>query len=207
MGKAEGSLALDPRAYEDPGEKLTFSFDDFAVGENDVTLARAGGRGPVFYTAAVEYYAEGRDLPASQGSVKLERAYFIVKKKFRRGLLEETLVPLERPLKPGEELEVVLKINSAYDFDYVVVEDPKAAGCIALETRSHYDWTLDAYVELWNKQRVLFFERLPRGETVVKYRLRAEVPGSYTALPARVYGMYSPDIGSNTASAVVEVSE
>jgi uncharacterized protein YfaS (alpha-2-macroglobulin family) len=155
----------------------------------------------------VEYYAEGGYLPAVQGSVTLEREYYIVKKKFRRGRLEEKLEPLERPLEMGEELEVVLMINSPYDFDYVVLEDPKAAGCVALETRSHYDWALEAYVELWNKQRVLFFERLPRGETVVKYRLRAEVPGTYTALPARVYVMYSPDIGSSTASAVVEVTE
>jgi len=130
-----------------------------------------------------------------------------LKKKFKRGTLEEKLEPLGRPLKTGEELEAVLTINSPYDFDYVVLEDPKAAGLVALQTRSRYDWTLDAFVELWNKQRVLFFERLPRGETVVKYRLRAEVPGTYTALPARVYGMYSPDIGSTTASAVIEVAE
>jgi uncharacterized protein YfaS (alpha-2-macroglobulin family) len=207
MGKAEGALALNPRVYEDPGEKVTFGFGDFAIGENAMRLARAGGRGPVFYTAAVEYYAGGRYLPAGQGSVTLERAYYVVNKKFRRGRLEEKLEPLGRPLKPGEELEVVLTINSPYDFDYVVVEDPKAAGCVALETRSHYDWALEAYVELWNKQRVLFFERLPRGETVMRYRLRAEVPGTYAALPARVYGMYAPDIGSNTASAVIEVEE
>jgi uncharacterized protein YfaS (alpha-2-macroglobulin family) len=41
----------------------------------------------------------------------------------------------------------------------------------------------------------------------MRYRLRAEVPGKYMALPARVYGMYAPDIGSSTASAVVEISE
>ena len=38
-------------------------------------------------------------------------------------------------------------------------------------------------------------------------RLRAEVPGEYAALPARIYGMYSPDIGSNTASARLEVGD
>ena len=69
------------------------------------------------------------------------------------------------------------------------------------------EWGDGAYVELWNRQRSALFERLPRGETVMRYRLRAEVPGTYTALPARVYGMYSPDIGSSTASAVIEIAE
>ena len=31
---------------------------------------------------------------------------------------------------------------------------------------------------------MLFFERLPAGETIVTYGRRAEVPGTYTALPA-----------------------
>ena len=172
-----------------------------------MTLARTSGEGPAFYTMAVEYYAEGKDLPAVQGSVTLEREFYIIKKEFKGGKLKEKRLPLNRALKLGEELEVELTINSPYDFDYVVLEDPKAAGLIFLETRSGYSWPLNAYVELWNKQRNVFFERLGAGETVVTYRLRAEVPGEYAALPARIYGMYSPDIGSNTASSRLEVGD
>jgi len=206
-GLREGGLELDPTAYEKPGETVTFEAEDFAAGGNAMTLARTSGEGPLFYTMAVEYYAEGKDLPAIQGSVTLERAFYIIKKEFKKGKLKEKRLPLDRPLKLGEELEVELTINSPYDFDYVVVEDPKAAGLVYLETSSGYSWGLDAYVELWNKQRNAFFERLRAGETVVTYRLRAEVPGDYAALPARIYGMYSPDIGSNTASARIEIGE
>jgi uncharacterized protein YfaS (alpha-2-macroglobulin family) len=206
-GRAEGGMELDPRAFEAPGEEVTFALENFAVGDNEMTLTRTSGEGPAFYTMALEYYAEGKDLPAVQGSVTLERAFYIIKKEFKKGKLKEERLPLERPLKLGEELEVELKINSPYDFDYVVLEDPKAAGLVYLETASAYSWSLDAYVELWNRRRNVFFERLGAGETVVTYRLRAEVPGTYAALPARIYGMYSPDIGSNTASATVEVGE
>jgi uncharacterized protein YfaS (alpha-2-macroglobulin family) len=206
-GKAEGGMELEPAAYEAPGEAVSFTPEEFAPGENEMSLTRTSGEGPVFYTMAVEYYAEGKDLPAVQGSVTLERAFYIVKKEFKRGKLKEKRLPLNRPLALGEELEVELKINSPYDFDYVVLEDPKAAGLIYLETASGYSWPLNAYVELWNKQRNVFFERLAAGETVVTYRLRAEVPGEYAALPARIYGMYSPDIGSNTASSRLEVAD
>ncbi|UCH77399.1 MAG: hypothetical protein JSU81_06575, partial [Candidatus Coatesbacteria bacterium] len=206
-GRLEGGLELDPTAYEKPGETVTFEAEDFTAGGNEMTLARTSGEGPLFYTMAVEYYAEGKDLPAIQGSVTLERAFYLIKKEFKKGKLKEKRLPLEGPLKLGEEIEVELTINSPYDFDYVVVEDPKAAGLVYLETSSGYSWGLDAYVELWNKQRNAFFERLRAGETVVTYRLRAEVPGDYAALPARIYGMYSPDIGSNTASARIEVAD
>jgi len=207
VGKVEGGMELDPAAYEKPGERTEFRREDFVAGDNEFNLTRTSGEGPVFYTVAVEYYAEGRNLPAVQGSVTLTREYFIIHKKFKKGKPVEKRLPFNRPLKLGEELEVRLTINSPYDFDYVVLEDPKPAGCVYVNPNSGYDWSLNAYVELWNKQRLVTFERLNAGTTVVTYRLLGEVPGTYAALPARVWGMYSPDIGSNTASAVVTVEE
>jgi uncharacterized protein YfaS (alpha-2-macroglobulin family) len=113
--------------------------------------------------------------------------------------------PLEGPLKAGEDVEVEVTVVSPYDFDYVIVEDPRPAGCIYTEARSGYRGSLNAYVELRNEKRVVMFERLRRGETTFSYRLRAEVAGDYAALPATVAGMYSPDIGSSTASTRVVV--
>jgi uncharacterized protein YfaS (alpha-2-macroglobulin family) len=156
---------------------------------------------------AVEYYTEAEEIPAVQGSVTIDRDYYIVKRKFKKGKLEEERVPLDRPLKVGEELEVEITVNSPYDFDYVVVEDPRPAGCIYTEMASGYNWWLDAYVELKTEKRAVLFERLNQGETKFSYRLRAEIPGDFAALPATVYGMYSPDIGSSTASSRVEVEE
>jgi uncharacterized protein YfaS (alpha-2-macroglobulin family) len=207
FGMREGGLELEPTPDEEPTEKVMLAWEDVAVGDNDVLLRRQSGEGPAFYTAAVEYYVEADAIPAVQGSVTLEREYYVVEREYKKGKAKEKKKPLERPVKLGEDVEVVLKINSPYDFDYVVLEDPKPAGFIYLESRSGYSWAAGAYVELWNRQRSALFERLPRGETVMRYRLRAEVPGTYTALPARVYGMYSPDIGSSTASAVVEINE
>jgi len=207
FGTREGGVELEPAAYEAPAEAVTFAWEDVAVGDNDLAITRTSGEGPAFYTAAVEYYVEAEAIPAVQGSVTLEREYYAVEREFKKGKVKEKKRPLDGPVKLGDDIEVVLRINSPYDFDYVVLEDPKPAGFIYLEDKSGYNWTAGAYVELWNRQRGALFERLPRGETVMRYRLRAEVPGTYTALPARVYGMYSPDIGSSTASAVVEVGE
>lgn len=207
VNEATGALALDPLKFENPDERVSLEWGDFAPGDNKLTLERYRGEGPVFYTAAVEYYAEADQIPAVQGSVTLERNYYRVERYKKGGRMEEKLRPLERPLQPGEELAVELVVNSPYDFDYVVLEDPRPAGCVNVENASRFDWYINAYVELKADKRAVMFERLPRGETAMRYRLRAEVPGRYTALPARVYGMYSPDIGSSTASGAIEISE
>jgi uncharacterized protein YfaS (alpha-2-macroglobulin family) len=207
FGTREGGIEVDPTAYEEPTEAVTFAWEDVAAGDNDVEITRTAGDGPAFYTAAVEYYVDADEIPAVRGSVTLEREYYVVEREVKKGKVTEKKRRLAGPVKLGDDVEVLLKINSPYDFDYVVLEDPKPAGLIYLEDKSGYSWAAGAYVELWNRQRSALFERLPRGETVMRYRLRAEVPGTYAALPARVYGMYSPDIGSSTASAVVEVGE
>ena len=41
--------------------------------------------------------------------------------------------------------------NSPYNFDYVVSKDPKAAECVDLKKRSHYDWAVEVYVGLQDK--------------------------------------------------------
>ena len=35
---------------------------------------------------------------------------------------------------------------------------------------------------------------LPQGERRIVYRLRAEIPGKFHALPTNAYAMYTPDI-------------
>jgi uncharacterized protein YfaS (alpha-2-macroglobulin family) len=47
--------------------------------------------------------------------------------------------------------------------------------------------------------RVAFFVRaLARGKHSVAYRLRAEIPGQFSALPTRGYAMYAPELKANS---------
>ncbi len=96
-------------------------------------------------------------------------------------------------------MEVELTIDSKNDYDYLVFEDRKAAGFEPLEVRSGYSHDdLGAYVE-YRDERVVFFVRtLVRGRHSVAYRLRAEVPGRFSALPARGYAMYAPELRANS---------
>ena len=75
----------------------------------------------------------------------------------------------------------------------------KAAGFEPVEVRSGYNGNdLGAYMEL-RDERVTFFVRLlSRGKHSVSYRLRAEIPGKFSALPAKAGAMYAPELRANS---------
>jgi uncharacterized protein YfaS (alpha-2-macroglobulin family) len=103
------------------------------------------------------------------------------------------------PLKSGDLVEVELEIDSKNDYEYIIFEDMKAAGFEPVALRSGYGGNgLGAYMEL-RDNRVAFFVRwLARGKHSVAYRLRAEIPGKFSALPARASAMYAPELKGNS---------
>ena len=75
----------------------------------------------------------------------------------------------------------------------------KAAGFEPVEVRSGYNGNdMGAYMEL-RDERVCFFVRaLARGKHSVSYRMRAEIPGKFSALPTRAGAMYAPELKANS---------
>ena len=102
-------------------------------------------------------------------------------------------------LKSGDLVEVELVIDSKNDYEYLVFEDMKAAGFEPVEVRSGYtDNEMGAYVEFRDQKVAFFVQRLARGKNSVSYRLRAEIPGKFSALPTRAYAMYAPELKANS---------
>jgi uncharacterized protein YfaS (alpha-2-macroglobulin family) len=80
-----------------------------------------------------------------------------------------------------------------------VFEDLKAAGFEPLEVRSGYNGNeMGAYVEYRDRMVCFFAPRLARGRHSLSYRLRAETPGKFSALPTRAYAMYAPELKANS---------
>jgi alpha-2-macroglobulin len=44
----------------------------------------------------------------------------------------------------------------------------------------------------------LFLRELRRGRHSLRYRMRAEIPGKFSALPAAGTGMYAPELKANS---------
>src|SRR4029077_18510525 len=87
-------------------------------------------------------------------------------------------------LKSGDLVEVELEIDSKNDYEYLCFEDPKAAGFEPMLVCSGYNANdMGAYMELHDERVCFFVRQLLRGKHSVSYRLRAEVPGKFSALP------------------------
>ena len=96
----------------------------------------------------------------------------------------------------GDLIEVELVVNAKNDYEYLVFEDMKAAGFEPVDLRSgaSYGDGLSSNVELRDEKVAFFVDRLPQGRRVLRYRVRAEAPGRFHALPTNGYAMYAPEV-------------
>jgi uncharacterized protein YfaS (alpha-2-macroglobulin family) len=77
-----------------------------------------------------------------------------------------------------------------------------------VEVRSGYNGNeFGAYVEYRDEKVALFCRALARGEHSVSYRLRAEIPGKFSALPAKASAMYAPELRANSDEFKVRIED
>ena len=188
--------------------------DELAAGEHTVELRRSG-RGSVYYGLTVSNFTLEPFIAKAGLEARVERRLWHLTPKDAsqdgvgsRGQLVEqaieaydrTPLDLQATLPTGELVEVELIVETKNDYEYLLVEDFKAAGCEAIDPVSGYrdvGGTL-AYVEFRDNRTALFLRSAPRGTTSLRYRLRTEQPGSYSALPAVVQAMYAPELRGNS---------
>lgn len=193
--------------------KLVLSGDAVTTGRHTLEFRRAGV-GPLYFNAYVTNFTLEDFITRAGLEVKVNRKYYRLKtaerlvkvqdarardldqksEKHERGELEKLAM-----LNSGDLVEIELEIVSKNDYEYLVVEDMKPSGFESVELRSGYDGnSLNAYRELRDEKVSYFVRWLPRGTHKVSYRLRAEIPGKISALPARVYAMYAPELKGNS---------
>ncbi len=198
-----------------------FSFDNKFVLEGEAvtsgrhTLAiRRTGKGPVYFNAYLTNFTMEDPIKKAGLEVKVERKFYKLTRVEKtekvagsRGQAIEQLVEKYQRtelaggevLKSGDLVEVELTIDSKNDYEYLLFEDMKAAGFEAVGTQSGYTRNgLPAYTEYRDNRVSFFVQRLARGTHSISYRLRAEIPGKFSALPAKGYAMYAPELKTNS---------
>ena len=182
------------------------------TGAQEIEIRRSG-TGPLYVNAYLRYFSLEDYIRKAGLEVKVERRYYRLHEidseaqvpgargqalthkveKYERELLEDLAL-----LKSGDLVEIELLIASKNDYEYLVFEDMKPAGFEPVEVRSGYSQDgMGAYVEYRDDRVAFFVSRLARGEHSVSYRMRAEIPGRFSALPARGYAMYAPELQGN----------
>ena len=164
------------------------------------------GEGTLYYTAYLKYFSLEEDIKGGGHEIFVNRRYFRLTPKLitreRNGRTWKELTYLRSDLKSGARLasgdltEVELVIDAKNNYEYLVFEDMKPAGCEPVEVRSGSADSSGVYsnVELRDERVVFFITRMPQGTRAVRYRLRAEIPGQFHALPTNGYSMYAPDV-------------
>jgi uncharacterized protein YfaS (alpha-2-macroglobulin family) len=196
--------------------------DKVTTGKHTVQIKRKG-KGPVYFNGYLDYFSledfitkEGLEIKINRNVYRLEevtekkddagaRGQIVGRKvtKYKR----HKLANLDE-IDSGDLIEVELVIESKNDYEYILIEDRKASGFEPTKVRSGYNGnSMGAYVE-YRDERVSFFVRaLARGKHSVSYRLRAETPGKVSALPARAYAMYAPELKANSDEIKLNVKD
>lgn len=199
-----------------------FVLEGEAVASGRHTLElRKQGAGPLYFNAYVTNFTTEDFITHAGLEVKVHRKFYKLERVDAEALaaggrgqaLSQKVEKYERrelpnlaTLKSGDLVEIELEIESKNDYEYLVFEDLKAAGFEPVDIRSGYNGNaLGAYMEL-RDERVCFFTRtLPRGKHSIAYRLRAEIPGKFSALPTRASAMYAPELRANSDEMKVNI--
>ena len=209
------------RTYQVNAANVLFFENRFIVpdalihnGAQTVTITR-NGPGNLYYSAFLRTFSLEEDIHGTGNEIFVRRRYFrllpedLAKINADRAhalapRYAEPIADIYRrvPLASGEELqsgdliEVELLLESKNDYDYLAFEDLKPAGCEPVELRSggREENGLWSQMELRDQKVAFFLSALPQGTRTLTYRLRAETPGRFHALPTNGYAMYSPDL-------------
>jgi hypothetical protein len=211
-GELRKSVAIDADNMFSFDNRLYLSGKDVPSGEHTIEVRRRG-KGPVYFNAYLTNFTLEDYIKKAGLEVKVERRFFklipedkkmsvagargqVVNQKVEKYRREE-LADLAT-LKSGDLLEVELVVESKNDYEYLIIEDKKPAGFEPVDVRSGYNGNpMGAYVEFRDERVCFFLRTLARGTHSVSYRTRAEIPGKFSALPARIQGMYAPELVGN----------
>jgi uncharacterized protein YfaS (alpha-2-macroglobulin family) len=212
-GKKQKEVAINAKNLFAFDNKFVLTGDAVESGKH-VLEVRKKGTGPVYFNVYLTNFTLEDFITKAGLEVKVNRKYYKLTRSDKEvkvpgssgqpvGERVEKYTRTElanlATLKSGDLVEVELEIDSKNDYEYLIFEDPKAAGFEPMLVRSGYNGNdMGAYMEL-RDDRVSFFVRsLTRGKHSVSYRMRAEIPGKFSALPTRAYAMYAPELKGNS---------
>ena len=179
--------------------------DDVRSGTRKLNITKKGG-GALYFSCFLKYFTKEEGIKGAGHGIEIKRTYHKLTPKRSKVVTargEEERLDYDRAeindgdmLTSGDEIEVTLEIASDNDYEYVVFEDFKPAGCEPTELKSGHRWGggLGANMELRDEKVAFFVSWLAEGKHKISYRLRAEIPGKFHALPTNAYAMYAPKV-------------
>ena len=221
-GKLQKAVEITPKNLFSFDNKFVLEGDALTTGQHTVEL-KTKGTGPLYFNGYLTNFTLEDFITKAGLEVKVNRKYYKLVKADKsihaagsRGQAVDQKVekydrqelPNLSEVKSGDLVEIELEIDSKNDYEYLVFEDMKPAGFEPVDLRSGYTGNdLGAYVEFRDNRVVFFARTLARGKHSVSYRMRAEIPGKFSALPARASAMYAPELKGNSDEMKIGVED
>ncbi len=221
-GQQRQQISVTPENLFTFENKLVITGEELAAEEHTVEI-RKQGDSPVYFNGYLTNFTLEDNIAAAGLELKVNRQFSkltpVEASKTVAGgqgqVVEQRVEQFDRePLanlaevKSGDLVEVELIVESKNDYEYILLEDMKAAGFEPVEVRSGYNGNeLGAYMELRDERVCLFITRLARGRHSLTYRLRAEIPGRFSALPTKASAMYAPELRGNSDEIKLQIAD
>ncbi len=212
-GKKMKEVHIDAQNLFSYDNKLVIAGADVTTGAHKIEFTK-NGTGPLYFNAYVTNFTLEDPIKKAGLEIRVQRKFYklnevdkTIKTSGTRGqAIDQKVEKYERQelpdgatLKSGDLVEIEMEIDSKNDYEYLLFEDMKASGFEPVEVRSGYNGNdMGAYMELRDNRVAFFVRALARGKHSVAYRLRAEIPGKFSALPTKASAMYAPELKANS---------
>ena len=139
------------------------------------------------YTSWGAVYAEFKqplsEIASSESGIKVRRVVVTAESQGK----EKSLA------KVGEKVKVTLIITADRDYDFVEIEDKRAACLEPVNQLSGYQWGMGCYVSPRDNTTNFYFDRLSKGKHVVEMEYYVDRNGEYQAGSCSARCAYSPE--------------
>jgi len=194
-----------------PETTLSAGADVLGTQRADVEIRKTGA-GRLYCTVTLDQAVGARlNVPVrTTPGLLIERAYRKgTPTRHERPEREDRLPQRERyTFESGEVIEAILTVRCDREFDNMMVEDLIPAGCEIMDRGviQPWEWTYEWADQVIRDDRMAFaLTHLSPGAHRLAYRMVAQIPGSYTALPPRVFDMYNPQVRGEGIAQSVEI--
>ncbi|MCQ2403190.1 MAG: MG2 domain-containing protein [Lentisphaeria bacterium] len=200
--------------WKNDGPAFFLPSDKLASGKRTIEL-EFSGTGALYWNGMLSYFTLEDEIKPAGLEMKIQRNYYrlvedpnasaLLAGKNGAAVKADTLKYKRIPLadgdsvKPGDLVEVELISTSKNDYDYVVLQDAMPAGFEYENPISgwKWDWAAPMFVEYKERGAKFYLRNMARGQSNAFYRIRAQLCGTVTALPAKGYGIYAPELKCN----------
>lgn len=196
---------------------------ELPAGKHTMTV-RKQGVGALYLSSRLSFFGMQEPIPAYGHELHLKRTYYHLKQipfevnvdNAKGEQVAENRLRYERvPIKDGDAvasgdlIQVELLLTADNDYTFLAIEDYKPAGCEPIDVQSGYVFQegFGTYRELRDQKTMFYIENIGQGEHLLRYRVRAEVPGVFHALPARIFAMYVPRLDAGSGEQVIRITE